>query len=79
MQGIEQQSPLINEFLQSSCCSNGKKRASKNASPSQASRQPLQLPSYGKDVQKCQTWPTGQVEFFVMLGQEAWYVLFSVL
>ena len=34
-QEIEQQTPLINEFLQSSCCSNSKKRASENALPSQ--------------------------------------------
>ena len=32
-QEIEQQTPLMNEFLQSSCCSNSKKRASKNATP----------------------------------------------
>lgn len=32
-QEIEQQTPLMNEFLQSSCCSNSTKRASKNATP----------------------------------------------
>lgn len=32
-QEIEQQTPLMNEFLQSSCCSNSKNRASTNSTP----------------------------------------------
>lgn len=32
-QEIEQQTPLMNAFLQSSCCSNSKNRASKNSTP----------------------------------------------
>lgn len=74
IQQIEEKTPLLNQTLQSICCSNNKKRAP-DALVMSMSRQPSQLPSYIKGVLRCQLLPTEQVWYYAMLVQEAWYVL----